>query len=197
MLWIGLTGGIACGKSTVTRLLRTKGLTVVDADELAREVTRAGTPSHSEIVRAFGPEAVGADGELDRQRIGQWVFGNPRRLAELEAIIHPRVRELQDRRRRELEAEGQAIAFYDVPLLFEKKMEPLFDRTLAVVCSSETQLARLMARNRLSRGDAEARIRAQMPNEEKARRADDVIRNDGDLVELESAVEAYLKKVST
>jgi len=195
MLWIGLTGGIACGKSSVTRLLRTKGLPVIDADELAREVVRAGTKGLSEIAQAFGPEAIGPDGELDRKRIGEWVFGHPENLAKLEAIVHPRVRELQDQRRRELEARGEAIAFYDVPLLFEKKMEPLFDRILAVVCSPEPQIARLMARNGLSRAEAEVRIRSQVPADEKARRAHDVIWNDGDLASLEAAVDGYLAKI--
>lgn len=195
MLWIGLTGGIACGKSSVTRLLRTKGLPVIDADELAREVVRPGTKGLAEIAQAFGPDAIGSDGELDRKRIGELVFGHLENLAKLEAIVHPKVRELQEHRRRELEARGESLAFYDVPLLFEKKMEPLFDRVLVVVCSPQLQINRLMARNHLTRAEAEVRIRSQMPNYEKAKRADDVIWNDGDWAGLEKSVDDYLAKV--
>lgn len=195
MLWIGLTGGIACGKSSVTRILRSKGLPVIDADELAREVVRSGTPGLAEVAQVFGPEAIGADGELNRKRIGELVFGHPEKLAQLEAIIHPRVRARQDEKRRELEARGERLAFYDVPLLFEKKMEPLFDRVVTVACTPELQIERLMARNSLSRPEAEVRIRAQIPIDEKVRRAHDVIWNNGDWAALELAVEAYLARL--
>lgn len=192
MLWIGLTGGIACGKSSVSRLLRQRGYAVIDADELAREVAQKGTPAHSEIVTAFGPDSVACDGELNRAKIAQVVFSDRTRLAELERIIHPRVRALSDQRRKELEARGEKMAFYDVPLLFEKKLAPLFDRVVAVVCRPELQKERLMARNSLSADEAGRRISAQLPLAEKAKLAHHVIENNGSLEELETAVDRFL-----
>jgi len=195
VLWIGLTGGIASGKSSVSRLLRQKGYTVVDADELAREVAQKGTPAHFEIVTVFGPNAVLPNGELNRAKIGEIVFKDRSRLADLERIIHPRVRTLAAEKRAELAAKGENLAFYDIPLLFEKKMQTLFDRIVVVVCSPEIQLERLMKRNQFSFEEAERRIRTQMPIGEKAKLAADVIENHGGLAELEREVDGFLKKI--
>lgn len=192
MLWIGLTGGIACGKSSVSGLLRRKGYAVVDADELAREVTQKGTAAHAEIVSAFGPVSVAPDGSLNRAKIAEMVFADRNRLEELERIIHPRVRELSDRWRKELAERGDFMAFYDVPLLFEKKMAPLFDRVVAVVCRPDLQKERLMARNNLSAEEAGRRIAAQLPLAEKARLAQHLIENNGSLTDLEAAVDRLL-----
>ncbi len=193
MLWVGLTGGIASGKSSVSRLMRQKGYAVIDADELAREVAQKGTSAHSEIVTAFGPDAVLPSGDLNRAKIGEVVFKDRSRLEELEKIIHPRVRALAAQKRLELEGKGVEFAFYDVPLLFEKKMQPMFDRVVVVICSPELQKQRLMARNHFTPDEAERRIFAQLPMTEKAVLADDVIENNGDLVALERAVDDYLK----
>lgn len=192
MLWVGLTGGIASGKSTVSRLLRARGFAVIDADQLAREVVRPGTEGHREVVAAFGPDVVSASGELDRKRIGSLVFADPVKLQELERIIHPRVRARAQELRDELAAEGQRIAFYDVPLLFEKNMQSLFDRTVAVVCPPDVQVARLMSRDGLTLEEARKRLETQLPIATKATLADAVIRNDGDLAALELEVERFL-----
>lgn len=195
MKWIGLTGGIATGKSTVSRLLVSRGHAVIDADRLSREVVAPGTDGYREIVGEFGSEIVADNGEIHRKRVGEIVFQDRAKLARLEGIIHPRVRKRTEELRRELEAEGRDIAFYDVPLLFEKKMKPLFDRVVVVACSPDLQLDRLMKRDSLSLDEARKRISVQLPISEKARLSDDVIYNNGDLSDLERSVDAYLKKL--
>ena len=195
MMWIGLTGGIATGKSTVSRLLAARDFAVVDADRLAREAVQFGTKANLEIARVFGPGAILSTGDLDRKVIGDIVFSDRTKLALLEGIIHPRVRELAQERRKALEAEGRAVAFYDVPLLFEKKMESLFDRVVVVACDKKTQRQRLIARDGFSAEDADRRLAAQMPIEEKIGRSHDVIRNDGSLQDLEREVAAFVARL--
>jgi dephospho-CoA kinase len=195
MHWIGLTGGISTGKSTVAETLRARGCPVIDADQLAREVVQRGTEGHDEVIAAFGPGAVSESGELNRKKIGEIVFRDSGQRAKLEQILHPRIRALAEQRRQDLESQGHELAFYDVPLLFEKRLQDFFDRTVAVVCSREEQLRRLMARDGLGREDAERRITAQMPIEDKVRLADDVIRNEGSREELERAVDVYLNRL--
>jgi dephospho-CoA kinase len=192
MDWIGLTGGIASGKSTVSHLLRSRGFSVIDADLLARDAVQIGTDGHREIVQAFGPGVVSTSGEIDRKTLGEQVFRDRTRLAVLEGILHPKIRLLAQAKREELRKAGHAHAFYDVPLLFEKKMASLFDRVVAVVCSRKMQLERMILRDGMSPLDAERRLAAQMPIEEKAALADDVIRNEGTLAELEKAVDTYV-----
>lgn len=195
MLWIGLTGGISTGKSTVARLIRDRGFSVIDADQLAREVVQIGTEANLEIVRVFGPGAVLSTGELDRKRIGEIVFSDRTKLALLEGIIHPRVRALSLEKKAELAKRGMTIAFYDVPLLYEKNMVELFDRVLVVACSERTQLARLIARDGFSPEEAARRIAAQIPIATKADLADDVISNEGSLADLAKEVDAYLARI--
>jgi dephospho-CoA kinase len=195
MKWIGLTGGIATGKSTVSRALSLRGIPVVDADVLAREAVRAGSAGFQQVVQAFGPNAVGLNGELDRQFLGAAVFSDPDKRRLLESIIHPRVRALMLTRKAELERQGAPLAFYDVPLLFEKNLAAEFDATVVVACDRPTQLARAMSRDNLSREEAERRLAAQMPIEEKVARADFVIDNNAGLDELEAAITAFLRQL--
>lgn len=191
MLWIGLTGGIATGKSTVSRLLREKGYPVVDADLLAREAVQIGTKANLEITRVFGPDAVLEGGELNRARIGQIVFSDPAKRLELEAIIHPEIRRLAAERRKSLSEQGVAVAFYDVPLLFEKNMQELFDQIVVVASSPELQKLRMMARDGFSAAEADKRLSAQLPIAEKVAGADFVIENESTLEDLKRAVERY------
>lgn len=196
MKWIGLTGGIATGKSTAARALRSAGWDVVDADELARRAVEPGSDGLRAVAREFGTEVLFQDGSLDRKALGERTFGEPKRMAALEAIVHPIVRALCAAERARLERAGKAVAFYDVPLLFEKRMQGDFDLTVAVLCSSEAQLARLMARNGLTRAQAEARVSSQLPLEEKARRADVVLRNDAAVEELEKAAVDLARRIA-
>ena len=193
MKWIGLTGGIASGKSTASKILRELGADVVDADQLAREAVAPGGPALRAVAQAFGRDVLDASGHLNRKYLAALVFADPAKRRALEAIVHPRVRAACASRRRELEAQGRAAAVYDVPLLFEKNLEGEFDVTVAIACRPETQKARLMARDGLSEAEADARIAAQLPMAEKARRADVTIMNDGSLEDLRERVAEFWK----
>ncbi|WP_058868508.1 dephospho-CoA kinase [Chloracidobacterium thermophilum] len=173
MLRVGLTGGIAVGKSYVSALLRELGCHVFDADDIARAVVQPGMPALNDIVAAFGPDVLAADGTLDRAKLGRLVFADAEARSRLNAIVHPRVHAEQDRLLREVEArDPHGIAVVDAALLIESGGYRRFDVVVVVWCRPEIQLARLMARNGLSREEAAQRIAAQMPSEEKRRYAD-------------------------
>ncbi|MDX2004406.1 MAG: dephospho-CoA kinase [Meiothermus sp.] len=190
MRQIGLTGSIGSGKSTVARLLRERGVTVLDADALARE--GAGVLK-AEICAAF-PE-VCAGGEIDRAALGQRVFSNPEERKRLEAILHPYVRMRMREETARAEAEGQGLVVQDIPLLFETGRERDFDGVLVVLAPTPTRQARVAARSGLSEAEFEARDAQQMPQEEKARRGTWVIRNDGGLEQLSRQLETWLAEV--
>lgn len=195
MKWIGLTGGIASGKTTVANGLRSRGFAVVDADELARRAVEKGSPGLARVAQVFGPDLLLADGSLDRARLGRLVFAQPNLRLELEKIVHPEVRRLSALERNRLEREGRAIAFYDVPLLFEKQMESMFDAVVVVFVSETLQRSRLVARNGLSDAEVLARLASQMPLTEKRARANFVIENNGSLADLENALDGLLARL--
>ena len=190
----GLTGGIGAGKSTVAQLMAARGVPVVDADALAREVVAPGAPAHAEVAAAW-PEAIAADGTVDRKRLGAIVFGDPAARARLEAITHPRIAAAADARLAALATEGHRLALYEATLLVESGRWREFDGLIVVTASTGTQIARAMARDGLSRSQAEARVRAQLPTEEKVRVATHVIDNDGARAATEAQVEALLAKL--
>lgn len=184
---IGLTGGIASGKSTVARILKSLGATVVDADELAHFVLRPGEEAMEEV-RASFPEAFGEIGDLDRGRLARIVFEDPERREILNAIVHPRVRALMRRAVAEAASRGEKAIVLDVPLLIEGGLYRQVDEVWVVVVDEETQIARLMERNGLGRDEALLRIRAQMPLERKRDFADVVIENEASLDDLRQKV---------
>jgi dephospho-CoA kinase len=185
MLHIGLTGNIAAGKSTVAELFRRWGAAVVDADVLARDVQRAGTPVFGAIVERFGPAVVGADGELDRAALRARVMERPAELAELNAIVHPEVR----RRAAALVAErrraGTRVVVSDIPLLFETDDPGRFDAVVLVDAPAALRRERLIQSRGLRADEADAMIAAQMPADAKRSRSTYVIDNGGDLDLLE------------
>ncbi|AFV75983.1 MULTISPECIES: dephospho-CoA kinase [Thermus] len=187
-LIIGLTGNIGSGKSTVARLLRAWGYKVLDADELAR---RARENKKEELKRLF-PEAFRGE-ELDTRALGRLVFSDPERLKALEALLHPEIRRLLEEELKGLE--GERVVFLEIPLLFEKGWEGRLDGVLLVKAPLELRLERVMARSGLSREEVLARERAQMPEEEKAGRADWVLENRGSLEELEENLRAILRAI--
>jgi len=186
MRLVGLTGGIATGKSTFAAALRALGAPVVDADALARAAVAPGSPALAQIAAAFGSDVLAPDGALDRKGMAARVFADAGARARLEAIVHPRVRQLFRAERDGLAAAGHALAFYDVPLLFEAGLEREVDLVVVVWAPRELQLARLAARDGLSRAEAEARLAAQLPIDAKAERADAVVANDGERAALEA-----------
>jgi dephospho-CoA kinase len=179
MRLVGLTGGIASGKSTLAAALRDLGAAVIDADAIARDAVRRGTPALDAIVAAFGPGVLAADGELDRAAMASRVFADAGARARLEAIVHPAVRASVAAETARLAAASHDIAFYDVPLLYERGLERDLDCVVVVHVPPEVQVARLCARDRIGEADARARLAAQMRIEEKARRADVLVENDG------------------
>lgn len=192
---IGLTGGIACGKSTVSRLLASRGAIVIDADILAREVVEPGAPALAEVVRVFGPDMLNGDGTLNRKQLGKVVFENDAKRKQLEELLHPAIIQLLQERMAEAERlQPDKLVVADVPLLYEAQMEDLFQEVLVVAVDREIQLERLMQRDGLNREEAEQRIDAQMPLEWKKEWADVVIDNSGTPEETERQVEQYLRK---
>lgn len=184
MRLIGLTGGIATGKSTFSAALRARGVPVVDADALARAAVAPGSPALAEIVRGFGEGVLAPDGSLDRKRMAALVFGDAAARRRLEAITHPAVRRATAEETVRLAAEGHDLAFYDTPLLFEVGLDRTVDAVVVVWAPSATQRARLAARDGLAPAEIEARLGAQLPVDEKAARADFVVENAGAIEEL-------------
>lgn len=175
---IGLTGGIASGKSTVSRALRELGAFIIDADEVAHAIQEPGKPAWEDIVEHFGSGLLNPDHTINRDKLGAIVFNDPKRLQELNQITHPRIMEqirltLQNIKSRQ----PDAVVFLEVPLLYETHIERICDEVWVVWVDEETEIQRLMNRDGLSREDAIKRIDAQMPLDEKARRADFVIDN--------------------
>lgn len=198
MLKIGLTGGIATGKSYVLGVLRELGCAVLDADRTAREVVEPGQPAFEEIVASFGRGILGPDGKLDRARLGAIIFADSRQREKLNAIVHPRVFESQAHWLVEIaERDPQAIAVIDAALMIETGSYRRFDKLVVVYCEPEIQLKRLMARNNLQRGEAEARLSAQMPSAEKVKYADFTIDTSAGFESTRRQVEALYSQLRT
>lgn len=192
---IGLTGGIATGKSTVARFLREFGVVVIDADELARRVVEPGQPALEEIVDAFGPEVLAEDGTLDRNRLGEKVFRDDEARTTLENITHPRIAEAMFKRAEEAFHEGHRWVVYDAALLVETGTHRMLAALIVVDCSPTTQLKRLMGREEIDEEAARRRIDAQMPLDEKRQIADYIIDNDGSLEETRRQVHELKQRI--
>lgn len=184
MRLIGLTGGIASGKSAVSRMLQAASVPVVDADVLARDAVAPGSAALRAIAARFGSGMVTPDGRLDRKALGAVVFSDAAARADLNAIVHPAVAALAQERLDALRAQGARMAVYEVPLLFENGLEHAMDATLLVAAPEDLQVRRMATRDALDEDAARARIAAQMPLAEKRRRATAVIENDGTLEDL-------------
>lgn len=192
---IGITGGLATGKSAVTRLFRARGITVFSADEAARAILTE--PVRKSIAEAFGPEVLRPDGSLDRARLGALVFADPEARERLNHLTHPPILRLL---RAQIESACKdlppgSIVAVEVPLLYEIELSGWFDSVLVVSASESVQRTRLQSRNRLDSEEANRRIRAQWPLQEKEARADYVITNNGTCAELERAVDALIVRL--
>ena len=176
MILIGLTGGVATGKSTVAQMFKQCGAVVIDADALAREVVQPDKPAWRDVVRTFSKKVLNPDRTINRQALGSIVFRYPAKRRRLERIIHPRVAREQQRLTREAaRKDPTAVVLYDVPLLFEAGIDKRVQKIIVVTADQQTQIARLKKRNDLSRAEALRRIRSQMPLSKKIREADMVI----------------------
>ena len=176
MILVGLTGGVATGKSTVAKMFEQCGAAVIKADLLARQVVEPGKPAWRAIVKLFGKTVLNQDRSLDRQALGSIVFCNRTKRRQLERIIHPRVaREQQRLVHRVAKRKPHAVVIYEVPLLFEAGVDTRVDKIIVVTADRETQIARLKKRNRLTRAEAIRRISSQMPLAKKIQRADHVL----------------------
>lgn len=193
--FIGITGGIASGKSTVTAMFRAAGAHVLDADEIAREVVAKGSPGLQEIAARW-PDVVREDGALDRQRLGAHIFSSPDDRKALDAITHPRIQALVLERTQALWAAGAPVVFYDAPLLIENRLHEAMHGVVLVWVPREVQLERLMKRNGLTRADAEARVASQMPLDDKRRYATWLVDNSGSLEATRAQVEKVWQEVS-
>jgi dephospho-CoA kinase len=178
LLLIGLTGGIASGKTTVAGMFAELGAGIIDTDGIARELVVPGTPALAEIVAAFGQGVLTDDGTLDRRRLRRLVFADEKQRRTLEKILHPRIRREALAR---AEASTAAYVILVVPLLFETGFDALIDRSLMVDCPEAVQLERLMQRDGVDRAEAEAAIAAQMGRDERRSRADDIVDSNTDL----------------
>jgi dephospho-CoA kinase len=194
---VGLTGGIASGKSTVAEILKRQGAAIINADVLAREVVEPGHQAWTEIVNTFGIAVLQPDRTLDRQKLRAIIFDDAAARKKIESIIHPQVRALAEQRIREHAAAGYAVIVYEVPLLFEGNLQEWLRPVILVACDVDTQLNRLQSRDNLSAAQAQKHIDAQMSLEAKRRLADYVIENNGSLEDLKRQVQAVLEKIKT
>lgn len=194
MKWIGITGGIATGKSAVTKIIQDLGLVVIDADVLAREVVEKGSFGFRALVQIFGDQIVSSDGVLQREELGKIIFQDGKARLILEKILHPLIQWRALQEKMVLEAQGHKIAFYDAALIFEKDLSSKFDSVIVVKTDFDIQKKRLMERSKISEAEAEKRIAAQLSLEEKIKKAHYVIDNNDDLKKTRIQIKDLLEK---
>jgi dephospho-CoA kinase len=195
---IGLTGGIASGKSTVATRLAEHGAVHIDADQLAREAVEPGTDALRQIAETFGPDVIAPDGTLDRPALGAIVFGNPELLQKLNTIVHPAVQQLTRHYIQQAEAhDPNAIVVYDVPLLVEARLPHRFNLIVVVNSADETRIERLIRHRGMTRSDAQKRVGSQVSEAERLAIADIVIDSDGTLAETLGQTDALWGRLVT
>jgi len=196
MLKVGLTGGIATGKTTVAEMFRARSCRVLNADQIAHDLIRPGQPAYDEIVRTFGPEVLAPDGAIDRRLLGQRVFADPGGLEQLNQVVHPRVAAALDAEFARLAAaEPAAIVLLEAALLVEAGYHRQLDKLVVTWCQPEQQVERLRKNTGLTRAEAEQRLAAQLPQGEKRRQADYEIDCSGSLQATEKQVEKVLEEL--
>lgn len=192
---IGVTGGIASGKSSVSRWLISKGYPVIDADIAARKVVEPGMPALQEIINAFGQDICLSDGTLDRKKLGSIVFSDSEKRQILNHIVHPAVRKWMIEETEKALQQGADLVFMDIPLLYESNLTYMVEGVILVYVKPEVQLKRLMERDHFTEGDALARIKAQMPINDKKELADYIIDNNGPFFETEEQLNVLIKQL--
>jgi dephospho-CoA kinase len=192
-LIVGLTGGIASGKSTVANMLKERQITVIDADIEARLAVKKGEPAYIQIVKEFGSNLVMPNGEIDRQKLGSIIFHDDQKRQRLNQIVHPEVRKRMTKQKEEAIENGEKIVILDIPLLFESKLMFMVEKIILVYVDQNIQLKRLMVRNNLSFEEADARVKSQMPLSDKMGLADELINNNGAISETEAQLDKILR----
>ena len=196
MLIVGLTGGVASGKTAVSQVLREEGAYIIDADQIARELVQPHKPAWNEIIRAFGKEILQEDGSVDRKELADKIFADPEQRKVLNQILHPRIKEEIARRAREIgQKNPEAIVVIDAPLLVELGMHHKVDRLIVVTSTQTQQMERLKKRDGRSPEEALRLLSSQMPVEEKEKLADFVVRNEGSLEEMKKGAKEVFKKL--
>ena len=193
---IALTGGIATGKSHVRARFESLGVPTIDSDLLAHQAVAPGSAGLAAVTAQFGPQVLDADGRLDRRKLAHIVFTNADARKALEAIVHPEVQKVTDAWFGDLDSRGTAFAVADIPLLYEVSRDRDFDAVIVAACNPETQLRRLMERDRLTEAEARRRIDAQLPIDEKVRRADFLIRTDGSVDDTNRQVDELVQRLA-
>ncbi|MBU9721156.1 MULTISPECIES: dephospho-CoA kinase [Bacillaceae] len=191
---IGLTGGIATGKSTVSKMIMERGIPVVDADIIARQVVEPGTNGFKQIVQAFGEIVLTEEHTLDRKQLGKLIFNDTNKRKVLNNILHPEIRMEMRRQSDEYLKAGHKTVVLDIPLLIESNLKYMADKILLVYVPQEIQIERLMKRDQSTKEEAMSRINSQMPIDEKKEVADDIIFNDGAIAETEEQLDNILKR---
>ena len=196
-LVIGLTGGIASGKSTVSAMFTEMGITVIDADIEARLAVEPGEKAYNDIVSQFGTGILEENGTINRPKLGEIIFNNEEKRLLLNSIVHPAVRERMAQKREQAEAANEKAVVLDIPLLFESKLTGLVEKIIVVYVDEQTQLERLMNRNGFSKEEALSRIKSQMPLKDKVGLADAVIDNSGSIEQSRQQLMDILRKWET
>lgn len=195
MLKIGLTGSIGTGKSTVSKLLRERGIAVIDADLLAREIVKKGQECLNDLKNVFGNQVLTIDGELDRKKLGQIVFSDDSKLELLNSVTHPHIRRRMKAQMNELESKNNKVIVLDIPLLFEANMEDLVDIVLVVFAKEEIQIKRIMERDNCTQEEAMRIIKTQISQQDKISKSDYTIDNSGTIEELKEKLNGFLEKI--
>ncbi len=196
MYTVGLTGSIGSGKSTVSKIVKGRGIYVIDTDEISRTLTADDSPILSELSEAFGPEILRDDGSLDRKTLARIAFSNLEKKTLLESIVTEKVKEIMWEQSEEYKANGERLIFFDIPLLFENNLLGRFDEVWSVIADTETRFMRAHERDGISREDFDARDKVQFHQEEKRKHSDVVFDNDGTKEELIIRVNIELDRVS-
>jgi dephospho-CoA kinase len=194
-LIVGLTGGIASGKSTVANLIKDLGITVIDADIEARLAVEPGEKAYQQIVEHFGGEILLEDGSINRPKLGDIIFNHQEERMVLNGIVHPAVRERMNEKKVAAKERGENMVVMDIPLLFESKLTDLVEKIILVYVDEDVQLERLMKRNHYTEAEAMARIGSQMPLIEKKKRSDFIIDNNGSLEQTQKQLNAILNRL--
>ena len=194
---VGLTGGVGSGKSLVSGFLSELGARIIDADKIAREILEPGEEAYKNVVEEFGKEVTLPDGSIDRKKLGSIVFSDPSRRKLLESLTHPEIiKRMKERAAKILTEDPKELIVFDAPLLIEAGLESDVDKIVVVFSETEDQIRRLKAKEGLTRNETLARIRSQLPMEEKLGYADYVIRNTGSIEELKEEAEKFYRKLT-